>query len=58
MVGYVAFRLSFTFRSIRARRDGDTDRADRVSQQGFAVFRAGAFGLVIAFFVAVAFIVH
>ncbi len=40
MIGYIAFRLSFTVRSIRARRGGDTSRADLLSQSGYKVYRA------------------
>ena len=58
IVGYLVFRLSFSVRSARARREGDVENADRLSQQGAKVFLTAAFGMVVVFFVVFAVILR
>jgi len=58
MFGYVAWRLSFSLRSVRARRDGDGSRADRLSAQGMQFGLGSGLLMVFVFIVAIVVIAH
>lgn len=58
MFGYVAWRLSFSLRSVRARRDGNAPRADRLSTQGVQFGLGSALLTVFVFIVAIVVIAH
>ena len=57
MLAYLAYRFSFTVRSIRARREGDREGADSLRTRGTLVFLGTSAGLTLLLLVFIAVVI-